>query len=102
MTPGPGTYLVPSDFGYLIDTSKTNTRAGTSATNTRGRNVNRLKLSSLNTVEQRTGLDGFESTDRDQNKFVNKSLLAYKSKNTAATNASTLQEASKLMDDSID
>jgi hypothetical protein len=92
VTPGPGTYLVPSDFGYLIDTSKTNTRAGTSAT----------KLSSLNTVEQRTGLDGFESTDRDQNKFVNKSLLAYKSKNTAATNASTLQEASKLMDDSID
>ena len=43
----------------------------------------------------------FDSTDRD-NKFMNKSLLAYKSKNTAVTNTSTLQDPSKLMDDSID
>lgn len=100
VTPGPGTYLLPSDFGYLIDTSKTNTRVGTSNTQSRGRNVNRLKLSTLQAGENRT-IDGFESTDRE-GKFVNKSLLAYKSKNTAATNASTLQETSKLMDDSID
>lgn len=89
----------------MIDTSKPNTRsasrAGTSATQSRGRNINRLKLSTLNAGERRTTLDGFESTDRE-GKFVNKSLLAYKSKNTAATNASTLQEASKLTQDSID
>lgn len=74
-TPGPGTYLLPSEFGHTID-SKVHYRAGTQGSG-RPRLVSRLQLSTL-TGPPISGISNFdrnfESTDRD-NKFINKSLM---------------------------
>ena len=72
VTPGPGTYLLPSDFGYLIDPK--NSPRGFTQGSLRPRVVSRLQFSTL-TGPPISGISNFESTDREPSKFVNRSMM---------------------------
>lgn len=65
VTPGPGTYLLPSDFGHLH--SQNSPRGSTQASQRRPRMVSRLHLSSMGKDNDMKGLSTFE-TDRAANK----------------------------------
>jgi len=84
-TPGPGTYLLPSDFGYLVDTTQ---RSGTTGPAKRRVMVAKLKLTEP-IVGSPKSIDKIESVEF--NKFTGRGKSVERSKNVTTTQASTAQ-----------